>query len=111
MFLFQRIKIRNYEMGLHFRDGEFRGLIGPGRHWLFNPFGRSVVEVVSCRAPRLVHEKLDLILASGELKGFATVVDLDDDQRGLLWVDGRFSAVLPPNQYAYWTGFRDVRIE
>ena len=48
---------------------------------------------------------------SGELKGHATVVDLKDDQRGLVWIDGRFAAVLPPGLYAYWTDLRDVRVE
>ena len=26
MFLFKRVKIRSYEVGLHFRDGEFKRL-------------------------------------------------------------------------------------
>jgi regulator of protease activity HflC (stomatin/prohibitin superfamily) len=98
-------------MGLHFRDGEFRGLLGEGTHWFLDPLGRVAVEVVSRRAPRLVHEKLDLIVASGELKGHATVVDLKDDRRGLVWIDGRFACVLPPGLYAYWTSPRDVRVE
>jgi regulator of protease activity HflC (stomatin/prohibitin superfamily) len=111
VFLFQRVRVRSYEMGLYFRDDEFRGLLGAGVHTLFDPFGRVDVEVVSRRAPRLVHDKLDLIVASGELKGYATVVDLKDDQRGLLWVDGRFVGVLAPGLYAYWTGPREVRVE
>jgi regulator of protease activity HflC (stomatin/prohibitin superfamily) len=107
----KRYRVRSYEMGLEFRDGEFRGLLGEGTHWFFDPLGRVAVDVVSRRAPRLAHEKLDLIAASGALKGVATVVDLKDDQRGLVWVDGRFAGILGPGLYAYWTGFRDVRVE
>lgn len=111
MFAFQRVKIRSYEVGLHFRDGEYRGLLGMGSHWRFDPLGRHVVQVVSRRAPQLFHEKLDLIVAAGELKGLATVVDLKDDHRGLVWIDGRFCGILPPGLYAYWLGLRDVRVE
>jgi regulator of protease activity HflC (stomatin/prohibitin superfamily) len=111
MFFFKRFKIRSFEVGLHFRDGEFRGLLGAGTHWFFDPFGRVVVEVVSRRAPFLAHEKLDLIVKSGELKGFAEVLDLEDDQRALIWVDRRFARILPPGQYAYWTDPREVRVE
>ena len=111
MFLFKRVRIRSYEMGLHFRDGEFRGLIGEGSHWLFDPFGRTQVEVISRRLPRLAHDKLDLIVTSEALKGAATVVDLKDDQRGLIWVDGRFGGIMPPGLYAYWNDPRAVRIE
>ena len=71
MFFLKRYTIRSFEMGLHFRDGEFRGLLGAGTHWFFDPLGKVAVEVVSRRAPFLAHEKLDLIVKSGELKGYA----------------------------------------
>ena len=117
----KKIVIRSFEVGLLFRDGEFRGLLGEGRHWFLDLFGKIKVDVVSQRAPWLTHEKLDVIVKSGALDGrgrdgiptygLAVVVDLKDYQRGLVWVDGRFSHVLPPGQFAYWTKFRDVRVE
>ena len=48
--MFKMIKIRSYEIGLYFRDGEFKGLLGTGRHWFFDPLGKVKVEVVSQRA-------------------------------------------------------------
>ena len=50
MFLFKHVKIRSYEIGLYFRDGEFKGLLAEGRHWFFDPLGKVKVEVVSQRA-------------------------------------------------------------
>lgn len=111
MFLFKRVKVRDDEVGLLFRDGEFRGLIEAGTHRFVDLFRRVVVEVVSKRVPGFVHARLDQVVRSGELKGRATVVDLKDDKRGLVWVDGRFSAVLGPGLYAYWLGCREVRVE
>lgn len=111
MKILKRYRVRSYEYGLRFQDGEFRGILSEGAHWYFDPLDRVTVNLTSRREPRLVHEKLDLIAASGELKGRATVVDLKDDQRGLVWVDGRFHQVLMPGLHAYWTGHRDVRVE
>jgi hypothetical protein len=105
------VKVRSYEMGLYFRDGEFKGLLGAGRYWFVDPFGKVRVEVVSQRAPWLVHEKLDMIVKSGALAERAMVLDLKDHQRALVWIDGRFSHVLPPGIYAYWTTFREVRVD
>ncbi len=105
------INIRRHQVGLRFHDGEFVGLIEAGRHWLWDPLGRAQVEVVSLRAPWLAHEKLDVIVKSGVLTGRAQVVDLKDYERALVWIDGRLSHLLPPGLYAYWTAFRDVRIE
>jgi regulator of protease activity HflC (stomatin/prohibitin superfamily) len=111
MFPFKKITIRNYEIGLRFHNGEFRGLLGEGRHRLFDPWGKTRVDVVSRRDPWLVHEKLDVVVRSGALTGRAVVVDLKDYQRALVWIDGRFSHVLPPGLYAYWTDLRDVAVE
>ena len=109
--MFKTIKIRSYETGLYFRDGEFQGLLGAGRHWFFDPLGKVKVEVVSQRAPWLVHDKLDVIVRSGALADRAIVLDLKDHERALVWVDGRFSHILPPGLHAYWTAFRQVAVE
>ncbi|MBX3441772.1 MAG: slipin family protein [Planctomyces sp.] len=111
MLFLKRCLIRSYEVGLLFRDGEFRGLLTEGRRRYFDPLGRVRVDVVSQRDPWLVHEKLDLIVKSGALAGRAIVLDLKDHERALVWVENRFSHVLPAGQYAYWTGQKSVRVE
>lgn len=111
MFGLARLIIRSYEIGLRFRNDEFTGLVAPGRYWRFDPLGRVRVEVVSLRDPWLVHNQLDVIVKSGKLADRAVVIDLKDHQRALVWIDGRFSHVLPPGLYAYWTAFRKVSVE
>jgi regulator of protease activity HflC (stomatin/prohibitin superfamily) len=105
------LRIRPFEIGLLFRDRTFRGLLGPGAHLRFDPLFRERIDVVSQRQPWLVHEQLDLIVRSGVPGDDLVVLDLADHQRGLVWIDGRFAAVLPPGLYALWTTFRRVRTE
>ena len=69
------------------------------------------VDVVSQREPWLVHEKLDLIVKSGALKDRAVVLDLKDYERALVWIENRFSHILPAGLFAYWTGQKQVRVE
>jgi len=109
--MFKKIHIRSYEIGLKFRDGEFTGLLGPGKRYVFTRFGKNRVRVVSLRDPELADEQLDVIVKSGVLAGMAEVIDLKDHQRALVWIDGRFSRVLGPGLYVYWNGIREVRIE
>ncbi len=111
MFPFRRFRIRTWETGLLFRDGEFQGLLSSGTHLLFDPLRRVQVDIVSQRQPLLTHEKLDLIIRSGALEGRALVLDLQDHQRALVWVDDRFSHVLPPGQHALWTAIRKIHVE
>ena len=111
MTIFKRYKIKSYEMGLYFREGEFRGLLEQGTHWFVDPLLKVRVDVVSQREPWLVHDKLDLIVKSGQLGQRATVIDLKDHERALVWIEERFSHILGPGLYAYWTGQKKVRVE
>ena len=109
--MIEMAKIRSYEFGLCFRNGEIQSLLPQGTHWFFDPWCKIKIDVVSQRNPWLVHEKLDVIVKSGILDGHATVIDLKDHERALVWIEGRFNCVLAPGLYAYFTGFKDVRVE
>ncbi|MBL8890937.1 MAG: slipin family protein [Planctomycetaceae bacterium] len=105
------IAIRSFEVGLKFREGEFTSLLGPGKHWIIDPWNKIQVRVVSKRSPWLVDEQLDMIVKTKALDGQATVIDLKDNQRALVWIDGRFARVLGPGLHAYWLGLREVQVE
>ena len=88
--MWKRIKVRSYQKGLLFRDGEFSGLLETGRQWLFDPLWKLRVDIVDLRDPWLRHSDLDLIVKSAALGEQAEALDLLDHQRGLVWIDGRF---------------------
>lgn len=111
MLPIKRIRIRSYETGFYFRDGEFQGLLDKDRYWFIDPLGRIKVDVVSRRAPWIVHDDLDVIIRSGVLEDRADIIDLKDDQRALVWIDGRFDRVLGPGRYALWNDLCALRIE
>lgn len=109
--MFKRIKIKPHERGLLFREGAFRAVLRPGVHWHFDPLLKLRGEIVSPRDPWLVHKDLDLIVKSGLLGGEAIVVDLRDDERALVWIDGRFARILDKGLYALWTSEHEIRVE
>ena len=109
--MFKTIFIKKFEVGLRFYRGEFVSLVAPGKHRIFDPFGRTHIKVVDGRAVYLQHPELDVIVKSGALEGKADVLELTDLQRALVWIDGRFNAILGPGLHGLWTGFRRVRVE
>lgn len=110
MFI-NRVKIKSYEKGLFFSDDEFKGILDSGPHWYTRILTKNRIDVVSMRDPWLCHEALDLIVRSGALKTSARVIDLTDNQRGLVWIDKRFSKVLGPGQYVLWESLKEVQVE
>ena len=109
--VFRRIKVREWERAFLFEDRVFQRMLRPGTHWVFDPFGKTRVDVASVREAWVKTPELDVIARSGALEGEAVVLNLADSDRALVWVDGRFEAVLKPGLYALWTVFRDVKVE
>ncbi len=111
MFILRRVKIRQHERGLLFKDGEFRRLLDPGRHWIWGIFWKVRVERVSVRDAYFAHPDLEVIVRSGALEGQAEVFDLKDHERALVWIDGRFGRLLGPGVHALWKVFHEVRVD
>jgi hypothetical protein len=110
--MFHRYKINPHERGLLFKEGDLVTVLGPGAHWYLDPLMKLRLHVVSPRVnPWLVHPSLDLIARSGMLGSEATVIDLNDHQRGLVWIDKRFARLLAPGLYVLWNVEHEVRVE
>ncbi len=109
--MFSRYKIKRDEIGLVFKDGQFEKIIRQGTHWFFNLFRNLVVERVSLRNPIFMHRQLRDIVKSECIKGLGEVLDLRDWQRALVWIDGRFSQILPSGLFVIWTELAEVRVE
>jgi regulator of protease activity HflC (stomatin/prohibitin superfamily) len=105
------VKIRKYERGLLFRDGEFLKVLRPGRHWIFNWLFKLKMHRESVRDVWLESPDLDVIVRSGALETEIRVLDLKDHERALVWVDGRFDGIYGAGLRAAWTVFHDVRVE
>lgn len=103
MKLFKTIRIKQHERGLWFRHGEFQAMLPPGayRVWLWNR-KRDRIEVVSTLITKFEHPLLDVLLSRGDVRDALVVVDNADNERALVWRDGRLAHVLGPGRYAFW---------
>ncbi len=107
--MIHRVHIKRHERGVLYRHDEPQRLLGPGRH-VFAGWGVRV-DKHSTRDPWLRTPDLDILVREGLLGEEATVLDLADGERGLVWVDDRFDAIVGPGLHALWTAHRRVRIE
>ncbi len=105
--MFRKIRIRQYERGLLFRHGEYKQMLAPGAYRLWSrlwSLTRTTIDVVSTLETRLEHVMLEPILNSGDasLLELLEVLNLTDNQRAIIWRDGRFYAIVGPGQHAFW---------
>jgi hypothetical protein len=105
------MKIKAHERGLLWREGDLVAVLRPGVHWYLDPLLKLRLQIVTPREAWLVHKDLDIIARSGKLGSDAVVVDLNDSQRALVWIDNRFARILGPGLYVLWTVEHAVRVE
>ena len=110
--MLQRIRIGRHERGFLRRSAgkEYLRLLSPGVHWIWG-FGLEV-EAVSLESKVEVEgEGLATYLGDEAFQREVLSVDLGDEERGLVWVDGRLHALIGPGRRAFWTGLHAVRVE
>ena len=109
---FRRIRVRNDERGLIWRDHEFVGVEPAGERWMFDPLGRVRVDINSRLKPWLGQDSLIELVKSGNLPADEVgVAELSTNQRALVWLDGRFYGIPDSGRIAWWKGLVDVRVE
>lgn len=104
-------RIRHEEVGLVFRNGKLERVLEPGRHVLSGLSGALEIAVYDTRQPRIMSDCLDQIARSELTAERARFVDLKDDERALVWIEGRFEQILGPGLHGFWTAPKAVAIE
>jgi regulator of protease activity HflC (stomatin/prohibitin superfamily) len=105
------LQINMNEKGFMFCEGKFEGILSHGRHFVFKPFKEYRFVFSNERNPWITDADLDVIVKSGLLGDDAVVIDLKDNERALVWIDGRFDRILKPGLYALWNRVKKIEFE
>ncbi len=111
MYPYKKIRLRSFERGALFKKGEFVRMLPGCEVSLFDPLSLLEVVTLSTRDPWIKAADLDLMIKADAFGDEAQVIQLEDSQRALVWIDGCFDRILSPGRYAIWTCFCDVQIE
>lgn len=108
-----KFRIRKHEVGLLFRHGDFERVLQPGSHWLLPTlFDHSrQIEVIDRLRSEFKHKMLDVLVADPTIAKELTVVELTDEQRALVWKDGRLGWILGPGRHAFWKKPAKIEVE
>lgn len=110
MFL-TRKQIQFSEIGLIFKNGKFVKAIEEGNYWIFDMFNTVRIEVENQRTACIESIELEQLAMSNQLDDKAMFVDLKDNERAVIWIDGRFDNIVGPGLYGFWKRFRNVEVE
>jgi hypothetical protein len=109
-----RLTIAQSERALLWRVGGFAGILEPGVRWIVQPFACIAVQLYDMRVPEFEHPRLDELLAQARttMERHFHIVELADQEMGVVYKDGALAGVLAPGQrQLYWKGSTQIRVE
>lgn len=107
----QVFRLKDHERGLVWKDGAFRGFLGPGLHavWRSKPAGLTV-EVVDITPLELDHPRREVLVRAEGSAAHLTLHVVPEGHRGLLLVDHQPRRLLEPGRYPFWRGLAESQV-
>ena len=109
-----RLTIAQSERALLWRQGRFAGILEPGVRWIVQPFACIAVQLYDLRVPEFEHPRLDELLAQARttMERHFHIVELADQEMGVVYKDGALAGVLAPGKrQLYWKGATAIRVQ
>lgn len=104
--------IQKHQLGLVFRHGDLVRVLEPGTAFVPGRiFGQDQILVFDKLDTQLRHRKLDALLLEPAIVEHVHVVDVADDQRALVWKDGRLGWILGSGRHAFWKEPARIEVE
>lgn len=104
------VDVADTQRALVWFNGHFHGILGPGLYAYLKEGYEARVNHVDATMPQFIYDELDVILKHGDALQHFAVYDIKDSEQGVLYLDGKFSELLPPGRYAFWKDTGNVRL-
>lgn len=112
--VFTTIKVEANERVLMFRDGKFISILTPGNYRFFDPGKEIAIEKHNLETPTFESKYIKTLRRSYPrvVEQYFTVVDLKDNEMGIVYVDGKILSMLTPGQTKlFWKELEEVSLE
>ena len=95
----KRVRIHAGNVGLVFKNGDYKRVITQGTHWLgFNERVLIYALNIQFHAP----QALEILLKDDVLVNMLTVINVEDNEIVLVYENNNFKHVLTPGRYTFW---------
>ena len=97
----RKIIINENQKGFLFKNGKYIKMLDAGKYYLFG--GRDI-EISSLDAPiKSARSSLETLLADKNVADKVSVIEVNDQELALHYVNGKLFSVLPHGKHAFWS--------
>ena len=98
------LDVPDHSVALHFSDGRFQDVFGPGVFAYWNAAVEHTFRIANLSAPVIGPEFDPALLSNPGLREFVQRFQIEAHQKGLLFFDGAYQGVLGPGAHFFWKG-------
>lgn len=104
------VEFKDNEIALRYEDGNFRQVIGPGRHAYWKGLKDYQFKTVDLSKPEIT-EDIDVeTLMRNEVLRYVRVFQVFPYEKGVLFINGKYDKVLENGTYYFWNNSTPVSI-
>lgn len=96
------ITVKDGEIGLHYIDGVFAGVLESGRHAFWNEMGAHEFKIYNTAEPRINDIPKQVIEQIGT--NYIKSLTIPNNSRGIVYYDNKATEFLSEGTYYYWNG-------
>ena len=114
LLMLERFVIEEHQRLLLYKNGDFAGILGPGRYHFFNIIGSLSYEIFDTNTLELTSKYADGLITHHPdvIEQHFLPVDVADKQVAILSVDGKAHTVLPPGtRTLFWKTVHALSVE
>ena len=94
----KRVTVNEYQIGLVFKKGVYQRMITAGNYWLW----AEDVKVYDINKPFIAPIELNILLQDAALANALQVIEVNDNEIVIQYVNGLITQVLTAGRYAFW---------
>lgn len=102
------ITVPQATIALVFKNGSYDRFLTEGNHFLWGSLKVAFYDMTKTFQPPV---SLNILEQDTQLMPYLDIVDIADQELGILYEDGKFKRPLPTGKYAFWKGLIDYSVE
>ena len=104
------IEVKDNEIGLHFKNGNFQHVLVPGKYAHWKDEEERVFMLVDINNPVIDNSIQRNIFGRTEITGYLRQFNVASYEKGLLFIDNKFIKLVEPGQYTFWKNSQPLDI-
>lgn len=104
------VEVKDNELALLYEDGNFKEILGPGRHAYWKGLIKYKFEIVNLNSTEMITQIEKAVLTKTAFTSYVKSFVVESYEKGLLLIDGKFVKEVEPGTYWFWKSATPINI-